>query len=212
MLLATSKRDLKTSMRACDIRRLIDHACEYFKPEDAKELAFLNAQIAALRCRMGIPVEGLITNLREAKDRVTDLTRAAEHILSVNNYFEAQWERQFADVESDPLGPRVFNRLNTSRSIKLEAPEPLLPQYGFPMGMSSKRTRFFNDAKFGTESQGDLRTGTSSPVPRSFSIDDPTSSYTRLSDEPRVGDWTSFLPTVSRVSGRETRIPKRFRQ
>ena len=123
--MAKSKPDLKTTMRACDIRRLIDHAYEYFEQKDAKELAFLNAQIAALRCRMGIPVEGLITDLREAKDRVTDLTNSAEYILSVNNYFEAQWERQFVNVDTDPSGPRVLNRHNLSPSFNLIEPKPI---------------------------------------------------------------------------------------
>ena len=200
-------------MRACDIRRLIDHACEYFKPEDAKELAFLNAQIAALRCRMGIPVEGLITNLREAKDRVTDLTRAAEHILAVNNYFEAQWEKQFADVVTDPRGPRVYNRHRSSQLFNLEVPEPILSNYAFPQSISSPRTNFYDDSKINAELKRDSRVDIINPDPKPFAVVDPQSSFSRLNEEPRVSDWTSFLPTVSRVSGRLAgRIPERYRQ
>ena len=160
---------------------------------------------------MGIPVEGLITNLREAKDRVTDLTRAAEHILSVNNHFEILWEKQFEKVDTDPRGPKVYNHIGPMAKSSLEAPEPLLKKYALPDGISSPRTKFYDDSRLNMEMKDDPKIASNKDA-RSFSFADPVTSFSRLKEEPRVSDWTSFFPHTSK-SGRRAGIPpKRYRQ
>ena len=60
---------------------------------DLRTLAFYNSQISALEKRMNLTITPHFTDLPDAQDRLTDLTRAAEHILAFNECYDALWEQ-----------------------------------------------------------------------------------------------------------------------
>ena len=60
---------------------------------DLRTLAFYNIQISALEKRMNLTITPHFTDLPDAQDRLTDLTRAAEHILAFNECYDALWEQ-----------------------------------------------------------------------------------------------------------------------
>ncbi len=171
---------------------------------DLRTLAFYNHQISALERRMNLIATPHFTTMTEAQDRLTDLTSAAEHILQFNECYDALWEQtHFTDELLDDSSVIIIDETpfpcpDRAPTLNTALPLPQLP----------------------CEDITAIRTITPEKTaqkpsvidPNDLNFTDPVSSYTRLANEPRVSDSTSFRPCETTRGRNAGKIPSKFLQ
>jgi len=162
----------------------------------------LNKQIAALNQRMLIPKQPYFTTISDAESRLSDLNGVAEHIISLNNLYDSEWELLHMKGDNE-FAPLVFMSNNKFSPLR---PESFLPDEPLPPDPRSAPSLLYQD---GTCNVTD---DFFSKEDSELSFQDPSSSFSNLNEEPRVADIhpLSFLPGVSRAGRPNGKPPQKF--
>jgi hypothetical protein len=193
-------------MSASKLREIISTDTQF----DLRELSFYNKQIKTLQTKMDLPSTAPFKKLNEAKDRLTDLTRAAEHILTVNETYDSLWElTHYADelkgessiisTDNTPMGcPERLAPIYPEASL----PEQVEGYFPGPCCLNCDLAKIEKTIK-PTKSIKEA-----GPV----GFNDPPSSYTRMVHEPAVHEPSSFRPGTNRYGRLTGIIPHKYRQ
>ena len=157
--------------------------------EQTQRLFFLNKFINTMGSRLQLPLMEPIASLHMAEFRAQDLANLAGHVMQFNEFYDSTL------AQRDYPGQFIFN-LDLSSRFPPAQPDFYLPNAPLlPSPYEQKVELFFNDGPAAMDAPD-------------FSFDEVPTMFTRLSEEPRMQHV--FLPTITKRSARQTRVPKKY--